>query len=345
MVKEKIVKKGSLFFLTVLLFMGSVAAHAQRRPPRQITVKLASMVPANTPWGAALNRMAGEWSAATNGEVRMQIYPNGTQGSESDVLQKLNMNVLQAAVLSSFGLNRIAPEIMTLSIPMLIRSDDELDVVFDALKPDLEAKINSGSYFSMALVQGGWIKIFSKNPVFVPADLKRAKMGSDTQEPAMTAAFKSMGYQVVPVESNRILIALNGGAIDAIYASPIASAGMQFFGVAKNMSTVNIAPFLGGIVINRHTWDMIPEQHREAILAITRRIGAEIETSLAQLESDAISAMTQRGLAINDVDPRQAQEWYDDLEKSIPLLLDSATFDRNTYEKINKLVQTLRNGR
>jgi TRAP-type C4-dicarboxylate transport system substrate-binding protein len=234
---------------------------------------------------------------------------------------------------------------MTLSIPMLIRNDQELAAVFDALKPDLEAKINGGNYFSMALVRGGWIKIFSKNPVFVPADLKRMKVGSDTNEPAMTAAFKSMGYQVVPMESNRTLIALNGGAIDAIYVSPIASAGMQYFGVAKNMSTVNIAPFLGGIVINRHTWEMIPEQHRDAILAITRRIGTEIETSLAQLESDAISAMVRNGLVINDVNPRQAQEWYDDLEKSIPLLLGSAAFDRNIYEKIDKLVKTLRDER
>jgi TRAP-type C4-dicarboxylate transport system substrate-binding protein len=338
-------KRGNLFFIAALLCVVSVAAHAQRRPPRQITVKLASMVPANTPWGAALNRMAGEWSAATNGEVRMVIYPSGTQGTESDVLQKLNMNALQAAVFTSFGLNRIAPEIMTLSIPMLIRSDAELAAVFDAIKPDLESKINSGDYFSMALVRGGWIKIFSRNPVFVPEDLKRMKVGSDPLEPAMTAAFKSMGYQVVPVDSNRTLIALNGGTIDAIYVSPIASAGMQYFGVARNMSTVNIAPFLGGIVMNRHTWELIPEQHREAILAITRRIGSEIETSLAQLENDAISAMVKNGLVINEVSPRQAQEWYDDLENSMSLLLDSATFDRNSYGKIDRIIKTFRAGR
>ncbi|MDR1249395.1 MAG: TRAP transporter substrate-binding protein DctP [Treponema sp.] len=338
-------RRENLLLLAALLFVVPVAANAQRRPPRQITVKLASMVPANTPWGAALNRMAGEWSAATNGEVKMQIYPSGTQGSESDVLQKLNMNALQAAVFTSFGLNKIAPEIMTLSIPMLIRNDDELSAVFDAIKPDLEAKINSGNYFSMALVRGGWIKIFSRDPVFVPGDLKRMKVGSDPQEPAMTAAFKSMGYQVVPVEGNRTLIALNGGTIDAIYVSPIASAGMQYFGVAKNMSTVNIAPFLGGIVMNRHTWEMIPEQHREAILAITRRIGTEIEASLAQLERDAIGTMLKHGLVINDPNPQQAQVWYDDLERSIPLLLDSAAFDRNTYEKINSLITTRRNGR
>jgi TRAP-type C4-dicarboxylate transport system substrate-binding protein len=197
----------------------------------------------------------------------------------------------------------------------------------------------------MALVKGGWIKIFSKAPVFVPSDLKRMKVGSDPQEPGMTAAFKDMGYQVVPVESNLILVKLNGGAIDAIYVSPIAAGGYQYFGLAKNMSTINIAPFLGGIVINRHTWEMIPKQHQEAILAITRRTGTEIEASLAQLENDAISTMVKYGLVINDVTPRQAQEWYDDLEKSVPRLLDSATFDREYYEKINGILKTHRDER
>jgi TRAP-type C4-dicarboxylate transport system substrate-binding protein len=340
-----ILKKISLFFLTVILFAGPVMVYSQRRPGRQITIKLASMVPDTTVWGTELRRMASEWSAATNGEVRMQIYPNGTQGSETDVLQKLNMNVIQAAVLTSLGLNKVAPEILTLSCPLLIRNDEELGAVFDVMKPELEAKINSQNYYSMVLIKGGWIKIFSKEPVFVPSDLKRMKVGSDPQEPAMMAAFKSMGYQVVPVESNRTLIALNGGTIDALYVSPIASAGMQFFGVAKNMATINIAPFLGGIVINKHTWEMIPEQHRAAILRITRRIGAEIEVSLAQLESDAIDTMTKHGLVINDLNPRQKQEWYDDLEKSLPILLGSSTFNQDTYNKIDRIVKTYRDRR
>jgi TRAP-type C4-dicarboxylate transport system substrate-binding protein len=340
-----ILKKVSLFFIAVILFVDPVMVYSQRRPGRQITIKLASMVPANTPWGVALNRMASEWSAATNGEVRMQIYPNGTQGTESDVLQKLNMNVIQAAVFTSLGLHKIVPEILTVSCPLLIRNDEELTAVFDVIKPELEAKINSQNYYSMALVRGGWIKIFSKEPVFVPSDLKRMKVGSDPEEPAMMAAFKSMGYQVVPVATNRTLIALNGGTIDAIYVSPIASAGMQFFGVAKNMSTVNIAPFLGGIVINKHTWETIPEQYRAAILRITRRIGTEIEISLAQLESDAINTMTKHGLVINDLNSQQKQEWYDDLEKVIPKLVEGDTFDRNTYDKIDGIVKTYRSRR
>jgi TRAP-type C4-dicarboxylate transport system substrate-binding protein len=154
-----------------------------------------------------------------------------------------------------------------------------------------------------------------------------------------------MGYQVVPVEGSRVLIALNGGTLDAVWNSPIVSAGFQFFGVAKNMATVNLAPVLGGIVINKHTWEMIPEQYRSELIRITRHVGTEMETALAELEDEAIVTMTRYGLVINTLDARQEQEWYADLERGIPSLLDSPTFNRTAYERIDRLLTAHRSAR
>jgi TRAP-type C4-dicarboxylate transport system substrate-binding protein len=171
------------------------------------------------------------------------------------------------------------------------------------------------------------------------------KVSGDPNEPGVTQVFKSLGYQVVPVEGNRILIALNGGTIDAIYNSPIIAAGFQFFGVAKNMATVNIAPFLGGIVINKHTWETIPEQYRPELQRITRQIGMDMETSLADLESEAVTVMSRYGLVINELDARQEQEWYADLERAVPALLESSTFNRGAYEQIDGLLKAYRRTR
>ncbi|MDR0403532.1 MAG: TRAP transporter substrate-binding protein DctP [Treponema sp.] len=336
--------KKTLLFAACLFLIPGFDMAAQRRPRRQTTIKLASMVPENTPWGAALNKMAAEWSAATNGEVRLQIYANGTQGSEEAVLQKLNMNAIQAAVLTSFGLNRIVPEMLTLSCPFLIRGEDEFVEVFKTIKPELEAKINAGNYYSLALVRGGWVRFFSRNPVFVPADLKRQKVGSVPSEPELAQVFRTMGYQVVMVDEKRLLVALNGGSIDAVYQSPIASAGFQYFGVAKHMASINIAPFMGGIVLNKHAWESIPEQHRDAIIRITRRIGSEIEASLMQLENDAVTTMSRHGLVVNTIDTRQAQQWYDDMTKATPSLLGT-TFDRATYARIEGILKNYRGER
>jgi TRAP-type C4-dicarboxylate transport system substrate-binding protein len=333
-------KKKAVFFIALAFIFAFMPLYGQKRP-QKVVIKLASLVPENTDWGQLINKLAAEWSKATNGEVELRVYANGTQGSEDEVLRKLNMNTIQAAIFTSFGLNKIAPEILTLSCPFMIRSDAELDEVLRQLKPEFEAKINAKNYYAMALVKGGWVKMFSRNPVFVPADLKRQKVGSVPSEPEMAQAFRQMGYQVVMVEQNRTLIALNGGSIDAIYTSPIFAAGTQYFGVAKNMATINIAPFMGGVVLNKQAWESIPSQYRSALTRITKQMGAELERSLLRLEADTIRQMKNNGLRENQLNAQQLQEWYNDTAKAIPSLLGT-TFDRVTYNRIDGILKTYR---
>jgi TRAP-type C4-dicarboxylate transport system substrate-binding protein len=329
------------FVLGIILFPDS--AFAQRR---KITIKLASLVPENTPWGRDFNRMAREWSEATNGEVELIVYHNGVAGTEADVLRKLKGNQIQAAILSTFGLNAITPdhEMMTLSCPFLIRDNTELDLVLNALKPDLEAKINREGFFTLGWSKVGWVKFFSKAPVFVPSDMKRQKLGTNEQEPALMDAFKAMGYQMVPVSMTQILVYLSGGMIDAVYQSPVNVGALQIFGVAKNMASINVAPFMGGIVMNQAAWRSIPDRHKPALLRIAKELERGLDTSIQTLEAEAIDTMKNYGLVINEVSPAQAQLWYNDVNRVIPSLLGN-TFNREMYEKIEALLKAHRGGR
>jgi TRAP-type C4-dicarboxylate transport system substrate-binding protein len=290
--------------------------------------------------------MAAEWRSASNGEVELLVYHNGVAGAEGDVLRKLKGNQIQAAILSSFGLNSITPdhEIMTLSCPFLIRNNEELDLVLNSLKPELEARINREGFFTLAWSKAGWVRFFSKQPIFTPADLRRQKLGTSEQEPALMDAFKAMGYQMVPVAMNQALVYLNGGMIDAVYQSPINVGGLQIFGVAKNMASINIAPFMGGIVMNQAAWRSIPEQHKPALLRIAKRLEADLDASIQQLEASAITTMKNYGLKVNEVSRAQEQLWFDDMNRAIPSLLGN-TFNRDLYEKIEALLRTRRGGR
>jgi TRAP-type C4-dicarboxylate transport system substrate-binding protein len=312
---------------------------------RAVEIKLASMVPENTNWGQTVNKLAAEWSRITNGEVKLTVYANGTLGGEDEVLRKLNMNTIQAAIFTSAGINKIVPEILTLSYPFMIRSDDEFDEVLRNVKPDLEAKINAQNYRALALVKAGWVKIFSRNPVFVPADLKRQKLGSVPSEPELAQTFRSMGYQVTLVDQTRILIALNGGTIDAIYMSPIFAAGAQYFGVARNMASINISPFMGGIILNKRAWESIPAKYRDDLTAVTRRIGNEMEASLLGLEAQTIRQMKNNGLTENQISSQQRQEWENDSLYAVSGLLSGGTFDRVMYNRIDGILSRYRSSR
>jgi len=324
--------------LALIFLVGPIFAQ------RTITIKMASQVPENTPWGQYFNRIAAEWKRITNGQVEMIVYHNGVAGGEKEVVRSLRVNQIQAAVLSTYGLYEISPEIMTLSCPFLIRDDDELDVVLAGVKGDLEGKINSRGYFTLAWARVGWVKFFSKQPVFVPADLKRQRLGTNADQAEMNEIFKTMGFQMIPVSSNDILIALTSNMVEAVFQSPIAVGSTQAFGLARNMASINIAPFIGAIVFNERAWRAIPERYKPQMLEVVRRSESELDRAIIGLESEMIKTMGNYGLVVNQLSPQQEQLWYNEIGRTMPSLIGTM-FDRGIYGRIEAILRDYRSRR
>jgi len=314
---------------------------------RAMTIRLASLVPENTAWGQAINRMAAEWSRVTNGEINMIVFHGGTAGDEAQVMALLRSNQIQAAVFTSLGLSMVTPELMAVSYPFLIRNDAELDEVLRRIKPDLDARMQRSGFVTLAWARAGWIKVFTRTPVTTPDDLRRLRLASSPDEQQLMQAFRLLSYQVVPANLTELLFSLQSGRIDATYISPIYAAGSQLFGIANNMSNINVAPFMGGVLMNEVTWRRIPDRHKPAIMEVNRRLEREIETSIASLEAEAINTMVRHGLRINELTPAQMQVWFDDTARFENRLVGGAnpTFNREFYTRIRDILTEYRRGR
>ncbi|GMO49239.1 MAG: hypothetical protein Ta2G_05970 [Termitinemataceae bacterium] len=304
-------------------------------------MKMASLVPEKTPWGDAFNKMAADWSKVTNGEVELIVYHGSVTGKENDTLRKLKGNQIQVAVLSSLGLRLIAPEIMAITTPFLIRDNTELDMVLKEVKSDIEKKISENGFHTIGWSKVGWVKFFSKAPVFIPSDIKKMKLATDKDQPELMAAFKSMGYQMVPMAFTEVLIYLNGGMIDALYQNPATIAGLQIFGLAKNMASINVAPFMGTILMNDSAWRSIPDKYKPELIKVVKKLEADLDSSVQKFEASTIDIMKQYGLVINNVSPQQEQIWYDDMEK-IGLNMFSNPQAKAMYAKIGTLLKNYR---
>jgi len=323
-----------LFFIVCPLF-------AQQRTT---IIRLASLVPENTAWGQAINRLAAEFKRVTNGEVEVIVFHNSTAGDEPEVLRKLRGNQIQAAIFTSMGISAVMPEVMAFSYPFLIRNDAELDEVMRRLKPDLDARIQRNGFVTLAWVRAGWVKFFSRNPIMTPDDLRRQRLATGTEDQQMLQTFRTMGYQVVPVGMSELLVALNSGRVDAVYQSPVYVAGNQIFGITRNMSNLNIAPFMGGILMNEVTWRRIPDRYKPELMEICRRMEREIEASISSLETQAVNTMVRHGLRINELTPAQMQVFYNDTDRFENNLVGpvNPVFNREFYLRIKNILTEFR---
>ncbi|HPR69154.1 MAG TPA: TRAP transporter substrate-binding protein DctP, partial [Kiritimatiellia bacterium] len=77
-------------FLFLLLLMALPSAPVLA----QVRLNLATLAPDGSIWMQALNSAKEEIEAATDGEVRVRIYPGGIMGTEKDVLFKIRSGQL-----------------------------------------------------------------------------------------------------------------------------------------------------------------------------------------------------------------------------------------------------------
>ncbi|TVQ27285.1 MAG: C4-dicarboxylate ABC transporter [Spirochaetaceae bacterium] len=291
-----------------LVFAIPAAASAQE-------IKLASVAPEASPWGAALNQLARDWGRISNNRVRLRVYHNAIAGEESDVIRKMRIGQLQAGVLTSAGLKQLVPEVFAVSTPFLIGSDEELSHVMDRIRPDLEASFEAARFHVLAWSAAGWVHFFSKSPVRYPDDLRALRLAADPDDAEMDQAFKIMNFRPIPLPVGEVLTGLNSGLVDAFYTSPLVAAGYQWFGLAPNMLDLKVAPFLGAIVITDAAWRRLPAAIREDLRDAARSVSQQIDRDVRSLESEAIATMRRFGLSVTDATPEVLDAWERDIER------------------------------
>jgi len=300
-------------------------------------IKIATIAPENSPWGDGLRQMAAEWSRITNGRVRVSFFFGGIAGSEEDSIRKMRINQVQGLELTSQGINLLSDAVLTLSSPRLVRNDEELGYLLEEMQETFDEYLNEQNVEVMAWSQAGWVKLFSKNEIRTPDQLRRARLSLSPSDEGMTTALSRMGFLGVPVGTNEVLTSLNSGLVDAFLYSPIGAAGFQWFAVAPYMLELDISPFLGAIIIDSRTWRQVPAQFKDQMIAVAQEIGEEIGSSIRSLENQAIATMERFGLRKTILTDSEKAQWEEVFEQGNELALGSV-FNREIYREAQRIL-------
>lgn len=302
-------------------------------PVGATVIKVGSLAPEGSPWDTALKKMAAEWKALSEGTIELKIYPGGIVGNEPDMIRKMRIGQLQAAAFTGMGMSYIAPEVFALSLPFLVRDDDELDYLMDKTAVRFAKLIEDKGFVVVVWSKAGWVNFFSKKPVVYPADLRQQKIAVAESEPEMLQSWRVMGYQAVPLAMTDMTTALQNNMVEAFYSPPILAASFQWFGIAKHMCNLKIAPMIGGLVVTKKTWNAIPASLRPRLVASAKKIVAGMYGDILTLERNAIATMQKHGLQIHEVPPDAAAQWRKEALKGYDVYV-GRTFSRELLKEL-----------
>jgi TRAP-type C4-dicarboxylate transport system substrate-binding protein len=170
------------------------------------------------------------------------------------------------------------------------------------------------------------------------------KIASSTEATDMNTVFKTMGFQIIEADWSDVGNKLNAGTVAAVYQQPAAVAAYQLQSILKNMLSINIAPVMGGMVLNQVTWKKIGDlnpRYQQELLNVTRKLANDFDSSLTKTVSDAVQTMTRSGLKLNRATAAQEQMWITEVERATANLLGT-TFDRDLYQRISGILTRVR---
>ena len=295
----------ALLVLTGLVGVWSLSA-------RQARVKLATLAPKGTSFHLILQEMGQAWREAPDGGVRLTIFTDGTMGGEGDVVRRMGLGQLQAGLLTTSGLTEIDNSVSGLqNIPVAYQSYEEVEYVRAKLGPKYAKILADKGYVVLGWFDTGWVKIFSKEPIERPEDMRGGKVFIVPGSPGTMEIARSIGTQPVELEPTDVLVSLQTGLVNIAPAPPIYALAAQFYQPAPYMLDVNWLPLSGAIVMSQKSWDRLTEGQREVVKTSAAEAGRKL-TDRARVEmQESIDAMVKRGLYVTPIEGELLEEWME----------------------------------
>jgi TRAP-type C4-dicarboxylate transport system substrate-binding protein len=296
------------------------------------SLRIGTLAPKNSLYHRQLLEVGEAWRTAQGGNAKYVVYPDGSQGGETELARRMRIGQLQGALLSVVGLHEIEPSISALqAMPLLFKSWDEVDYVREKMRPAMEKKFLDKGFVVLAWGDAGWVRFFSKDQALRPEHYKKMKFFAWGGEADQQEIMKSLGYTPVPLETSDILPSIQTGMINVVPSTPYFALASQVYTMAPHMLEINWAPIVGALVITKKAWDDMPPATQDAVRVAGDKAGAQIRTKARQEVEEAVEAMKKRGLHVNRPNAEQMREWQELADKLYPrirgTLVPAETFD------------------
>jgi TRAP-type transport system periplasmic protein len=287
---------------------------------QSVTIKLGTMIPDGSAWHALLKQTAQEWSKASDGKVKLKIFPNGVAGDESDMVRKMRIGQLQAAALTVIGLHDIDTSPQAVATPGLMADDDEFNDVFEKMQPYWEKRFAEKGFVTLMWCDTGNVNMFFAKEVKTAADLHGIRVYSWAGDPYANKAWELAGFQPVVLAATDMFSTLSTGMIQGFAATPVMAFGARWYENAKFMLASDYGHLPGATIVARETWEKIPADLRPKLLDIAKQMGVRVKAEVSRMQADSLAQMKKNGLKVVTFSEADTRAWIAMQEKTWPAM-------------------------
>jgi C4-dicarboxylate-binding protein DctP len=293
----------------LLALSAALSFNAYAQAP--IVIKFSHVVATDTPKGQAAERFKQLAEKATNGRVKVEVYPNSQLYKDKEELEALQLGAVQmlAPSLAKFGPLGVK-EFEAFDLPFIFPSKTALyNVTEGEIGKSLLKKLEPKGITGLAFWDNGFKVMSANKPLRVPADFKGLKMRIQSSK-VLDAQMRALGANPQVLAFSEVYQALQTGVVDGTENPPSNMYTQKMHEVQKYV-TVSNHGYLGyAVIVNKKFWDGLPSDIRAA-LDKAMKDATTFEKAIAQRDNDlALEAIKKAGKTeLYTLSVKEQAEW------------------------------------
>ncbi len=246
-----------------------------------------------------------DWAAAVNekteGRVEIEVFPNSQLGSETEMLEQIQLGSLEAGAIMVGTMQAVDMRMAIEDLPYMWADIEHARAAYDGEFGDYLANIMAEQGMTqVAYVEWGFRHMTNnEKPIVGPEDMKGVSIRV-AQTALRVEAFEEIGAVPTVMAFSELYGALQQGVVDA-QENPLPTiAAAKLNEVQEYLSLTGHFYNTVMMVFDTDVWNQISEADQAIILEEAAAMETVVREGNSNSEADTIQALKDAGMKVND---------------------------------------------
>lgn len=292
-------RQGSRFVKVLFLFAWAATLWTPF-PAGALTLKLGHVLPAEHSWHICATGFAEDVKKGTQGRVEIKVFPNSQLGSETAMIEGLQLGTIEMGLIGGASFQNIEPKMGVEGIPYAWADHQHAYRAFDGeLGRRLAGLLDRKGVKILAWWENGFRHVTNnKRPIHTPEDLKGLKLRV-TPDKIRLDTFKALGALPVPMAFSELYSALQQGTVDG-QENPFAIIySNHFYEVQKYLSLTNHIWSSATLDIAKPVWEKISPEDQQVMIKAAYAWRDRQRKMVQESSEDFLNKLKAKGMQVN----------------------------------------------
>lgn len=275
---------------------------------------------------------------ATEGRIKLKIYPGGVMGDGSAVRRKIRIGQLHGTFIHSGGLSHDYKNAQVLNAPLLFRDFAEVDAVRSQLDQEINQGFIDNGWQTFGLIEGGFAYAMTTVEVADMATLKNQKLWLPANDPLSAEIARAFEINPIALNIGDVLTALQTGAINAIVTPPVGAITLQWY---SKTGFLTDAPFMytyGVIALSEKSLRGVSDNDLDVLTEELTLTSQRLDQYAREDNLKAFAALSALGIQIVPLSDSLRTDIETDAQEATEKLIAASEFDQDIYDRIQSIL-------